>query len=38
MCRQVSMTLLHMCKVLPAGRGKQMNVTSFNDVTAIMLM
>ena len=38
MCRQVSMTLLHMHKVFPVRRGKQMIVTSFSDLTNVMLM
>ena len=32
------MTLLHMHKIFPTGRGKQMIVTSFSDIRNIMLM
>ena len=34
----VGVTLLCMCKVFPAGRGKQMIMTSLGDVTIVMLM
>ena len=38
MHQQVSMSLLHMCKVFHTWRGKQMIMTSLDDVIVIMLM
>ena len=38
MCRWVSAALLHMCKVFPTLRGKQMIVMSLGDVTIMVLM
>ena len=38
MHRWAGMTLLCMCKVFPAGRGKQMIMMSISDVTVIVLM
>ena len=38
MGRQVGMTLLHMCKVFPARREKQMIMTSISDISIVVLM
>ena len=38
MHRQVGWIQLHMCKAFPPNKGKKMNVTSFNDVTVVLLM
>ena len=37
MHRQVGMAVLHMCKVFPALRGKQMIMMSLGDVTTMVL-
>ena len=37
MCRQFSAALLHMHKIFPASKGKQMIVTSLGDVTIMVL-
>ena len=37
MCRLVGWTQLHICKAFLPKKGEQMIVTSFNDITVVLL-